>query len=256
MPRRPEEKDFKAARDYLVLRLQAEASMSRNLERIFKEAAQKLVLICYKYNVTPQQLLKNILPYKMKMEITQVIDWLKETIEDYFDSLVLAAPDSDRDFILPWIKSKRYGQTFEERLEGYMDKFRFEIYLLTAAGLMIGFGSVPLINSIWRNIHNPWSNPDLQESLIEKPSYGVGKSNAMFNALNNLTKNGIALAWMKTKAEKERKDGAYCWWVERGSSYPCDICDSMTGFHYDDSYLPLYHTSCCCIAVPIYPKLK
>ena len=43
--------------------------------------------------------------------------------------------------------------------------------------------------------------------------------------------------------------------VLRGSSYPCEICDSHTGIFYpisDEDNKPQYHAHCCCLVVYSY----
>ncbi len=41
-------------------------------------------------------------------------------------------------------------------------------------------------------------------------------------------------------------------YVSRGSSYPCELCQSHVGIHRYADELPPYHRNCCCIAVPVY----
>ena len=254
--RRPTDKDREETSQYLIERLGAIRSMSYNLEEVFAVAIDRIVRICYEHNLQPKKLQEGALPLRVAEKVDQVIEWLIETIADYFDTLVEAAPGSDKDFIIPWVKRKIHGKTFDQRLDEYCNNFRFEIMLLTAAGIVVGLGSVPLINSLIRNIRKPWNNPEIKEGLAHIPSYGVGRTNSMFTAINALTADGIASGWMKSKYLNDKERNCVGWWVERGSSYPCDICDSQTGFHYDDSSLPMYHSSCCCLAVPVFSNNK
>ena len=62
------------------------------------------------------------------------------------------------------------------------------------------------------------------------------------------------MAWMRELANDYKEDGAVGYYVFRGSSYPCDLCDSACGFHplTDMSFFPPLHPHCCCGAVPIY----
>lgn len=250
--RHPTDKDRQEVKQYLLARLEAVGSMSYNLEVLFKEAIERIVKICFQFNLQPFQLNNDNIPEAALIRINEVIDWLNIAIQDVMDTLAAAAPDSDKDYILPWIRRERAGATFEERLNKYLDHFRFEMFLLTAAGIAVGFGSVPLVSSLIRNLQKPWNNPDIKEGIEKIPSYGIGRTNSMFTAINALTRDAVASAWMKSKFLNDKKRGAVGWWVERGSSIPCDICDPQTGFHYNDSQLPLYHLSCCCIATPVF----
>lgn len=246
------QKDREETRRYLLGRMEAVESMSRGLERLMGMAIEEIVRICFKFNLRPEQLNRGEVPGPALAEINAVVDWLREMIEDSMEALVGSAPEGDREGLLAWVKRKRDGMTFGERLHLYCERFRLEMFLLTAAGIAVGLGSVPLVRSLVRNLRRPWVNGDIRDGLERVPSYGVGRSNVMFNALNALTRDGVASGWMKAKYLGDRERGCIGWMVERGSSVPCDVCDPQTGFHYTDSALPLYHLSCMCMAVPVF----
>ena len=51
--------------------------------------------------------------------------------------------------------------------------------------------------------------------------------------------------------------GALGYYIERGSSYPCDTCEDHTGrfFKIDDrENIPQYHRNCRCFVVFVYDK--
>ena len=80
-------------------------------------------------------------------------------------------------------------------------------------------------------------------------------SNSNANNVVNMAKNTMAMAWMRNLAvEFQENDDIVGFWVARGSSYDCKICNSQVGFHKKDDLngLPLYHSHCCCVAIPIY----
>lgn len=255
----PKESDIEAAKAYLRLRLEAELSMSYNLELIMREAAERFVDICYKANISPDHISFDKLPVNVRMQLEEVIAWLRETIDDYFLTLAIYDHEDTRDLILPLILGRNHGMTFAERLEDYCSKYRDELLLLISAGLFLGLSKSALSKSIGEHLKKPYNNPALADGIASPLTYGRGHSNSMFTAISGLTRFGIAQAWMKNKYIEDRKDGCIGWVVQRGSTVPCDICDSMVGFHTDESELPLYHLSCCCIAIPIYsnrdPKL-
>lgn len=78
--RQPTEKDIEAAKAYLRQRLDAERSMSANLEIIMREAATKIVEICYSANINPQTFRYSDLPLRAQQDIDAVIEWLRDTI--------------------------------------------------------------------------------------------------------------------------------------------------------------------------------
>lgn len=251
----PTESDIEAARAYLRQRLEAELSMSRNLELIMRVAAEKVVSICYAANVNPQNFRYEDLPQRSKIEIDEVIEWLRETIDDYFQTLAVADHEENRDKILPFVLGEKHGATFDERLTDYCDKYKDELMLLVGTGLFLGIRKSALAKSIGENLKHPYANQLLADGIDAPISYGRGRTNSMFTAISDLTQFGIAQGWMKHWELKTAKDGCVGWVVKRGSSYPCGACDDNCGFHSIDegTNLPL-HSHCACFAVPIYLK--
>ncbi len=249
---RPKESDIEAAKAYLRLRLEAERSMSYNLEIVMREAVERVVEICYAAKIDPTVGSYENLPEKVRMAIEEVVQWLKETIDDYFLTLAIYDHEENKDKILPFIMGRNHGMTFEERLSDYCVKYRNELLLLVGAGMALGIGAKALAKSIGEHLKHPYKNPDLAEGIAAPLTYGRGRTNAMYTAIGDLTRFGIGQAWMRNQYIDNMRDGCVGWYVERGSSYPCALCDSKVGFHEDDSDLPLYHSHCCCIATPIY----
>lgn len=218
-----------------------------------REAAERIIEICYKAKINPTSSYENQ-PVKVQMEIEEVVQWLKETIDDYFLTLAIYDHEENRDKILPFILGVNHGMTFDERLSDYCTKYRDELLLLVGAGLFLGIGKTALAKSISNNLRKPYHNPELADAIAAPLTYGRGRTNSMFTAIGDLTRFGIGQAWMKNQYLNNMRDGCIGWYVQRGSSYPCPLCDSKVGFHPDDSDLPLYHSHCCCIATPIYLK--
>ena len=252
--RQPTESDIEAAKAYLRERLECERAMGSLLESAMKEAAEKIVEICYTANVNPQTFHSSDLPLRVQWDIDEVIQQLQEAIDDYFVTLAIADHEENRDKILPLILGESHGSTFEERLSDYCGKYKDELMLLIGAGLFLGIAKSALVKSIGENLKHPYANQLLSDGIAAPLTYGRGRTNSMFTAINDLTRYGIAEGWMQNQYIRNRKDGCIGWYVQRGSTYPCELCDSMVGFHTDESDLPLYHSHCCCIATPIYLK--
>lgn len=251
---RPREADIEAAKAYLRERIEYEQAMTTLLENVMKEAAENMVDICYSAGVNPQSFRYSDLPVRVQFDIDAVIEWLREAINDYFLTFAIADHDENRDKILPFILGENHGQTFDERLSDYCDKYRDELLLLIGAGLFLGIGKSALVKSIGNNLKKPYANKHLVDGIDAPLTYGRGRTNSMFTAIGDLTRYGIAEAWMKNQYINNRKDGCIGWFVQRGSHYPCELCDSMVSFHTSESELPLYHSHCCCVAIPLYLK--
>ena len=253
--RQPTEADIEAAKAYLRLRLEAEHSMTYNLSIVMGEAAERVVEICYNAKIDPTVGSYENLPVKVQMEIEEVVQWLKETINDYFLTLAIYEHEENKDKILPFILGPNHGQTFDERLSDYCIKYRDELLLLVGAGLFLGIGKTVLAKSIGSHLKQPYKNPDLVDGIAAPLTYGRGHTNSMFTAISGLTTYGIAQAWMKDWELTTEAKGAIGWEVRRGSSYFCEQCDLNCGFHSleDGTQLP-QHLSCCCFAIPIYKE--
>lgn len=249
----PTDADIEAAKDYIRQRIEVEQSMSYLLESAMREAAEWIVDICYGAGVSPLNFSYANLSVSAQYNIDEVIRWLQETIDDYFTTFAIADHEENRDVLLPLIFGSNYGSTFRERLSDYCSKYRDELMLLVGAGLFLGVAKKMLVKSIGENLKHPYANNLLADGIAAPLTYGRGRSNSMFNALNSLTKFGIETAWMRHWELSTSADGAIGWVVRRGSLYPCDVCDDNCGFHTVDegTNLPV-HPSCCCFAVPIY----
>mgnify|MGYP000093433787 CR=1 FL=1 len=253
--KQPTEADIEAAKAYLRQRLECEHAMTTLLENAMKEAAEKIVDICYSAGVNPRSFRYSDLPVRVQFDIDEVIQRLQEAIDDYFLTLAIADHEENRDRILPFILGENHGMTFAERLENYCGKYRDELMVLVGAGLFLGIAKSALVKSIGENLKHPYANQLIAEGIGNGISYGRGRTNSMFTALSGLTKYGIESAWMQHWELKTEADGAIGWIVQRGSSYPCPQCDDNCGFHSIDEGTQLpQHLSCCCFAVPIYIK--
>lgn len=252
---RPREADIEAAKEYLRQRIECEQAITTLLESAMKEAAERIIEILYSAKIHPTVGSYENLPVSVQMQIEEVVDWLREAIDDYFLTLAIADHEENRDKILPFILGENHGMTFAERLEDYCDKYRDELMLLIGAGLLLGIGKSALVKSIGENLKHPYDNQLLADGIGAGISYGRGRTNSMFTALSGLTKYGIESAWMRHWELKTEADGAIGWLVQRGSSYLCPQCDDNCGFHSIDEGTQLpQHLSCCCFAVPIYIK--
>lgn len=250
--KKPKSEDIESAKAYLRDRLEAEQSMDYNLNLVFREAAERIVEVCYSYGISPQSFRFSAYPREAQDEINDVITWLTETIADYYEVLAIAEHTEDSDTILPLIFGESHGATFNERLTDYAYKYKRELELLIGAGLFLGVTQSKLIDSIVSNFKHPYANDLLADAIDAPISYGRGRTNSMYTAISNLTRYGIAEAWMHHWYKQGKRDGAIAWYVQRGSSYPCEHCDSMVGLQTDERELPPYHNRCCCFAIPIF----
>lgn len=245
--RLPSEADIEAAKAYLRLRLEAEHSMTYNLEIVMREAAERVVEICYNAKIDPAIASWDKLPPQVQMEIEEVVQWLRETVNDYFLTLAIYEHEENRDRILPFILGKNHDMTFDERLSDYCEKYRDELLLLIGAGLFLGIGKMTLAKSIGSHLKQPYKNPDLVDGIAAPLTYGRGRTNSMFTAIGALTKYGIGKAWMYDRHLKAEMESAQGFITFRNSMVACDTCDDYASYaHPMDDPIPPLHNSCVC----------
>ena len=83
----------------------------------------------------------------------------------------------------------------------------------------------------------------------------VGSSNSNANNILRMARTTMDMAWMRNLSIDYQENAEIVgFFVSRGSSYDCKICDSQVGFHAkgDLEELPLYHPNCKCWVMPIY----
>ena len=133
-----------------------------------------------------------------------------------------------------------------------------------AAALALGIGNTEL-RTLWMAYRTkPFSNPVFNEARRMglaasklsggKISYGAGKYASAENNLVRLQRSTVAQAMRLSDWEIFSRKGAVGYYVGRGSSYPCSLCDSMVGFHHiiDITQMPPYHANCVCWYYPVY----
>lgn len=254
---KPTEEDIEASKAYLRQRLDAEHSMSYHVELLMREAAERIVAICFAAKITPAIASFDKLPNKVKMQIEEVVQWLREAIYDDFETLAIYDHEDNRDLLLLFILGVNHGLTFNERLSDYCTKYRDELLLLIGAGLFLKIPQDELTKTISDHLKHPYKNPDLIDGIDAPLTFGRGRTNSMLTAITALTMFGISQAWMRDWELRTAAKGAIGWEVRRGSSYPCSQCDENCGFHPIDEGTDLpQHNSCCCYAVPIYEKIN
>lgn len=247
------DQELEEAKAFLRDRLRNEKSMTYDVE--------KLLAIYAAYLLTA--LFNDASDEDIELLIQDLIDQILE------DCKTLAVDEHDRsDVILPYMLGERNGDTLEGRINTRCHTFFNEVFAVYTAGKLLDIGYQPLLKSIRDNIRHPWQNEVLvdvrerqrrgeisAEYEFDEPHFGQGVAISSFTALDTMTRYAVADAWMEWGWLDAVERGARGYFVERGSSYPCDECDSHTGIFYpitDEDSKPQYHANCCCIVIYSY----
>lgn len=262
--KQPTSKEIEEAKDYLRQRLNAELSMRNNLLGIMYQAAKEIIAIAYKYNIPPGQFSFSY-NRELQQEVDAVIANLRELIEDYTETLAVATHADERKHIIAFINRESHGKTLSERINAYTTQYKKELEVAIASGVLLHVAKSELLASIKESWKSPLLNQHIRQvtskgfpviSRLNVPeTYGVGRTNSSFTALDNLTNFAIAEGWMDYFATVAKENGAVGFMSFRGSSYPCQQCDDETTYFHifnNGDPVPPYHAHCCCYIVPLY----
>ena len=254
MEERYSEEELEEAKAYLRDRLRNERSMAADVESLL--------------TLWAGYLLSALERGASDDEIESIIADLVAALLD--DCETLAVDEHDRrDAILLYMNGERHGKTLEGRVGERCHTYFNEIAAVYAAGRLLGMNTSSLLPVIKDYMEKPWTNPVLETvrekirrgevagdvKAFESPHFGSGIEIASLGALKTITGFAIADAWMWWAYENALSRGARGYYVVRGSSYPCDECDSHTGIFYpigDEDNRPQYHLNCCCMVVYSY----
>lgn len=244
------EQELEDAKAFLRDRLRNEQSMSADVLRLLELYAGYLLTALF----------GNAPENEIEALIQDLIEQLLSDVE------LLAVDDHDRkDAILLYMNSERHGDTLKGRVDKRCHTFFNEVFAVYMAGKLLNKGYNVLLNSITTNLTKPWQNEVIVEAReaiakgelasdfdFSEPSYGRGVEISSLGALDRMLTYAIADAWTYWQHEDSATKGAKGYFVQRGSSYNCPLCDSMCGIFRDindTEHLPPFHLSCCCYVI-------
>jgi len=249
----PEE--LEAAKDFLRKRLESEQSMSADVERLLYTYAGYLL----------SALFSNASDEDIELLIQDLIEQLMADCE----LLAIDEREDKRDAILLYMLGERNGDTLEGRVNKRCHTLFNEVFAVYTAGRLLGWNETSLLSSIKANFEHPWQNEvlvavrekinrgeiDADISDFEEAHYGKGVEISSMGALQTMLGYAIADAWTWWQYEDAKEKGAKGYHVVRGSSYPCEICQSAAdSFHLidDTEHIVPLHRHCVCYIVYSY----
>ena len=253
----PTDEEIRRAKDYILLRLSAERLAVSSLDSAILSAARRIIDIASRYGIPPEKFRFSANP-QLHAEVNAVLATLREAVAARIEELD-TFEDEDDTFVAPALTQETNGKTFHERLAEYVARWGYELEATIAAAGLEGIkDNAEILRGVREYIGNTYDNPWIIGHLGEGdavrlqsiPHYGKGKPIASHTALAMLLTTTIAAGWMQNWARINAGKRGY--YVFRGSSYPCEICDEQVGFLHDVNDLdglPPYHPHCVCYAV-------
>lgn len=250
------ESEYEEAVEYIRKRLENETSAKNDVITLLLAYAEALLLLFYRES--PSE------------DINALVEELADQLID--DTYILGVDEHDdkRTEIMLWMNSERGGDTMEGRIRSRVGTFLTELGALYYAANLLGLSMNVVIDSIGDNLKNPWDNPIIKEAKekidsgelvgdkeqLEEPHFGKGVEISSMGALQKIMSYHVADAFMWYGYQEAVENGAIGYFVIRGSSYPCDTCQSEAdvGFHPidDNHHIAPLHMNCVCSIVYVY----
>lgn len=247
-------KEQKEAQAYIRLRLENEYAMDNAVDDLMTSFVKMYLDLLY--SGASQE------------ELDALIDALALQLLDDCETLAVDEHEKNRTGIIAFITKEWNGKTLGERIGERCKTFANEIFLLFIVGGLLGKAKDAILSSILQNWNKPYQNPLISEAKelaskgkitvpvsLEQPHYGHGVLISSHDAIADMTRYAVMQGW-GWHDYTEHKEEAIGYVVQRGSSFPCDICDGYVGYHEidDEEGLPMYHNHCRCYVIWVYNK--
>ena len=281
--RLPTQEEIDDAKKFILKRGDAASSLESLIDNILVEAAGEIARICLKYNIPAKDFTMSA-NKQMFSEVESVMDRIDEEIMSLIQgySTKVANDKNRKKLLAAYIASLGRGNNnLQDTLDGYLYRYLYDLEAIIASMKLsmennAKLSSATIVAKIKSSQHSIYTTPEVRSAMSAKnlammqatyirthgnhssdgvPLSSIGVSNSNANNVENMAKTTLAMAWMKNLAIEFQEDNEIVgFWVARGSSYDCKICNSQVGFHSKDDLagLPLYHSHCCCVAIPIY----
>ena len=168
---------------------------------------------------------------------------------------------------LPFVFRDIKGKNIEDRMTGYKEDAKYEFEAIIAASMLLKKPIGSIVSEFSQYVTTPYSSPSFKSVISGKEKYlfsakmllrkGVvygqsGKYNSALNSFKRLSESSVADAFGFADLDYMQRRGAIGYFANRGSSYPCQICDDNVGFHpIGEMTLPV-HSRCMCYSTPVF----
>lgn len=248
------EDELERAKEFLRERIRNEHSMEVDVESLLEDYAKYI--------------LKALSDGASEEDLYLLIEDLVERLME--DCRILAIDEHDGgDVIIPLIFDGEDGESVEDRVRRRAMTFLDELTAVYSAGEILGMDDKTILSSVVDSLDHPWDNELLVEvrdrinrgevdediEFYEERHFGKGVPISSKLDIELITASAIASTWNEWSWRDAFNNKAKGYYVERGSSYPCEECDSHTGQFFpisDKIHLPQYHRNCRCIVVYVY----
>lgn len=250
------------AAKFVKSRVAVQDALEVKAQSLMERAALSLLNIAEKYKqpCINGTLLQN---KQAAREIQAIMSQLRADIYKYEKaSASLVAKELDSSVKVPterYLAAKQAGKTFKQRTYIYTERFKKDIVNLARVGQVQGLNKSALKSMVKSSYQDPYSSSLMNRAIksgkakIHIPIYGKGISKSGYMQVLKNIRDTSSLMWSYADNWYASRNGALGFYVYRGSSYPCDTCQSHVGWlHNMDDDMPPYHSHCVCFVKFIY----
>ena len=248
--------------NYAKKRSQALTNCERHLADILYEAAKTILDVSKRYMVGGNIANENA----FLSEAKDIASKASANIESYtgaYAKVSCKILGIGTDNIESFLVGDIFGKTLNERNATYLFNFAEDIVRMVKAGTLMGYNDQQILSSIRTGYKDPYKTSVITKAQkkdinIATPSYGKGVFKSAYQNIVRNSKQVISLAWGQAEQEYGQTNKAIGFLVKRGSSFPCDICQSEAdaGLHsFKDPYPP-FHIGCVCYTQFIFKDNK
>lgn len=238
------------AKEYLRRRLDSESSMRDDIGDVLLFYIMLLVML--------------LVSGESEERINETLDELVMMILEDCDTLAVDEHTDESAAILLFIHGEIGGKTLDDRIRERVGTLFDELKTTVMIGLLLKMSADAIVSAFVKGMKDPWNNSIIVEYRSKVASgeispdadidaeprhYGKGVPVSSYTALSDIAVYAVSAGWSVYDYLSNRDSVGYH--VFRGSSYPCDECDSHVGYHdiSDTESLPLFHNHCKCYVV-------
>lgn len=267
------EDDIRKGKNFVLRRESASRGLASLVDALLADAAAKITQICYKYGVEPTSFqISYQYNEAMMEEIGKVMDELEEEILDLtMDYSARCTQDKEKkNALILWVLTLGKGnKALKASLEDRLRMFLKDVEAMVVAANVAKFDVTKAVTIIKSNLHTVYQMPGMQAAFGNASLYNAeyirsrcvkagyrGNSNSEANNIDRFVRMTVQMAWMHYHQQLYEEQGAAGYYVLRGSTYPCELCQSKVGFHdiSDKDSFPPQHYHCVCFTVPVYER--
>lgn len=267
--------DIRTSKNFVLRRESAANGIESLIDSLLEDAAEQIAMLAYQFGVDPKTFqISSTYNERLYGLIANILDQLEDEIMDLMLSYSTKCTESDKkkSLLLPWILALGIrGKNLQQITEKRIWSFSRDIEAMIIACRMANLDRTKAIARIRSNLKSVYTIPEMKYAFAHAAeqknvfirSHGVkhgyrGNSNSEAVNIERMAKYTVQKTWMHQQYENYKaNDEIEGYYVFRGSTFPCQICDDQCYFHpiEDMDGFPPFHPSCCCGTVPVKIKI-